>query len=97
MSAIGFNPLMDSYVTAPSPGPVPTGDNGGSTMGASMGPTAAGGAAIADLQGTPPLTGSHNTPLQVAFLGLLALGIIILLRKAGFRFSFAGKIAAGGR
>jgi hypothetical protein len=96
VSALGFNPLMDGYVTAPDPGPPPTGDNGGATMGASMGPTPA-GQHVADLQGTPPLTGIHNTPLQVAFLGLVALGVIILLRRAGFRFSVAGKIAAGGR
>jgi hypothetical protein len=95
VSGTAWNTLTDGYVSAPNPGPLPTGDNGGATMGAVMGPTAAGNAAA--VQGTPPLTGSHNTPLQVAFLGLVALGVIILLRKAGFRFAVAGKLGAGGR
>ena len=97
MAGTAFNALTDGFVMNPDPGPVPTSDNGGATLGAVMGPTTTGNAAAADLQGTPPLTGSHNTPLQVAFLGLIALGVIILLRKAGFRFSVAGKLSAGGR
>jgi hypothetical protein len=95
VSGTSFNTLVDGYVTSPNPGPLPTSDNANSTMGAVMGPTPAGSAAA--VQGTPPLTGSHNTPLQVGFLGLVALGVIILLRKAGFRFAVAGKIGAGGR
>lgn len=92
-----FNALVDGWSTAPNPGPPPADSNAGATMGAGMGPTPAAVANAADLQGLPPLTGAHNTPLQVAFLGLIALGIVILLRRAGFRFSFAGKVAAGGR
>ncbi|HET9721119.1 MAG TPA: hypothetical protein VFP55_13645 [Solirubrobacteraceae bacterium] len=91
-----FNALLDGYATSPDPGPLPTDSNGGATMGATMGPTGT-AAHIASLQGTPPYTGPHNTPLQVAFLGLIALGVVILLRKAGFRFSVAGKLSAGGR
>lgn len=65
-------------------------------MGATMGPSLT-GADAASVQGTPPLTGSHNTPLQVGFLGLVALAIVILLRKLGFRFALAGKVGVGGR
>ncbi|HWD76345.1 MAG TPA: hypothetical protein VG371_14485 [Solirubrobacteraceae bacterium] len=90
-----FNALVDGYAANPAPAP-PTDSNAGATMGASMGPSLA-GQHVADLQGMPPLTGNHNTPLQVAFLGLVALGIVILLRRAGFRFSLAGKLSAGGR
>lgn len=97
MSGTAFNALVDGYVTNPDPGPVPTDSNAGATRGAMMGPSPANTASAADLQGTPPLTGSHNTPLHVAFLGLLALGVVILLRKAGFRFSVAGNIGVGGR
>lgn len=93
---MAFNALLDydAYMQTPDPGPVSTDTNSGATMGAVMGPSPANAHMV---QGTPPLTGAHNTPLQVAFLGLVALGIIILLRKAGFRFSVAGKLSAGGR
>jgi hypothetical protein len=91
-----FNALVDGYVTSPPPGPPPTDSNGGATAGAAMGPSIP-GTHVADLQGTPPLTGSHNTPLQVAFLGMIALIVVIALRKLGFRFSMAGKLSAGGR
>lgn len=87
-----FNALIDDgYTAAPDPGPPPTDNNAGATMGAVMGPAPH----AAAIQGTPPLTGRHNTPLHVAFLGLIALGIVILLRKAGFRFAVAGSL--GGR
>lgn len=94
MSAI--NSLVDGWASAPDPGPVPTDTNAGATLGATMGPNLTNQNA-ASVQGTPPLTGAHNTPLQVGFLGLIALGIVILLRRLGFRFSVAGKVAAGGR
>lgn len=97
MSGTAFNTLMDSYVTSPSPGPVPTADNGGATLGAGMGPSPAGAAAAADLQGTPPLFGGHNLPLHVAIIGLIAFAVIILLRKAGFRGMVAGRVSVGGR
>lgn len=97
MAGTAFNALVDSYVATPDPGPLPTGNNGGGTMGAVMGPSPSNTSAAASIQGTPPLTGSHNTPLHVAFLGLVALGVIILLRKAGFRFSAVGKLGVGGR
>lgn len=85
-----YNSLVDGLVTSPDPGPVPTDNNAGATMGASMGPNLS--AAASASVGTPPLTGRHNTPLQVAFLGIIALGIIVLLRKLGFSFSVAGKV-----
>lgn len=88
--ATAYNALVDGYVTSPSPGPLPTDNNANATMGASMGPNLSARAAASI--GTPPLTGQHNTPLQVGFLGLIALGIVILLRKLGFRFSVAGKL-----
>lgn len=97
MAGTAWNTLTDGFVANPDPGPVPTGSNAGSTMGAVMGPTPIGNSAASSLQGKPPLTGPHNTPLQVGFLGLIALGVIILLRKAGFRFSAAGKLGVGGR
>jgi hypothetical protein len=65
-----------------------------------MGPSPADTAAApnaAAIQGTPPLLGAHNTPLHVAFLGLVALALVILLRKLGFRFSVAGNLGLGGR
>jgi hypothetical protein len=89
-----FNSLTDGYVTSPDPGPPPSDSNAGATRGATMGPNVS-GVHISALQGTPPLTGAHNTPLHVAFLGIVALLVVILLRKAGFRFSVAGSI--GGR
>lgn len=94
MAGSAFNGLVDGFAFNPDPTPVATTDNANATMGAVMGPSPANAAAV---QGTPPLTGAHNTPLQVAFLGLVALGVIVLLRRAGFRFSVAGKLAAGGR
>jgi len=93
-----FNQLVDGWTTAPNPGPPPTDTNAGATAGAAMGPSP--GQAVphaASIQGTPPIFGAHNTPLHVAFLGLIALAIVILLRRAGFRFSMAGKLSAGGR
>lgn len=95
MSAIAFNPLSDGYVSSPDPGPVPTDNNAGATMGATMGPNVTGGVNVAAMQGTRPLTGPHNIPLHVALLGLIAFGVVVLLRKAGFKFSFAGSV--GGR
>lgn len=93
-----FNALIDGYVTAPDPGPAPVDSNSGATMGAVMGPSPAQmGPHIADLQGTPPIFGDHNTPLHVAFLGLLALGLVVGLRLMGFRFSVAGNVGLGGR
>lgn len=94
MAGTAYNALTDGFVLNPDPTPPPTSDNGNATMGADMGPSPANAAAV---QGTPPLTGQHNTPLQVAFLGLVAFGVIVLLRKAGFRFSVAGKLSGGGR
>lgn len=96
MSVTAYNPLND-YLVVPDPGPPPTASNGGATRGAGMGPSPAQTASAADLQGTPPFFGAHNTPLHVALLGLIALGVVILLRKAGFRFAFAGRVSAGGR
>lgn len=97
MAGTAFNALMDGYVMTPDPGPLPTDNNAGATMGAVMGPNV-GATATAGLSvGTPPLTGLHNIPLHVALLGLIALGVIVLLRKLGFRFSVAGKLTAGGR
>lgn len=94
MSTTAFNALTDGYVMSPDPGPPAADNNSGATMGAVMGPSPANAAAS---QGVPPLTGSHNTPLQVGFLGLLALGVVILLHMAGFRFSGAagGKFSVG--
>ena len=34
----------------------------------------------------PPLTGDHNTAAQVGVVVLVALGVVILLQQAGFRF-----------
>lgn len=91
-----FNSLLDYGVTAPAPAP-PYDSNGNATAGASMGPAPAQtGVHIAALQGTPPLRGEHNIPLHVAFLGLLALGLVVALRYMGFRFSAVGKIGVGG-
>lgn len=95
MSAIAFNPLVDYGVSAPDPGPPPTDSNAGATRGAGMGPSPVQVANAADLQGIPPYTGAHNTPLQVAFLGLVALAVVILLRKLGFGFAVAGRLSAG--
>jgi hypothetical protein len=94
VSVTAFNALTDGYVTSPDPGPPDSGSNSGATRGAVMGPSPAN---VAALQGTPPLTGAHNTPLQVGFIGLIALGIVILLHMAGFRFSGAagGKFSVG--
>lgn len=89
-----FNSLLDYGVTAPDPGPVPTGSNGGATMGASMGPSPANAAAAGNV-GRPPYTGAHNTALQVAFLGVVAFAVIVLLRKAGFRFGFVAGASVG--
>jgi hypothetical protein len=90
-----WNALTDGYVSAPEPAP-PAESNAGATQGATMGPHPSQmGAHIAELQGTPPLTGEHNLPLHVGFLGLLALGVVILLRMLGFNFSGAGKIGIG--
>jgi hypothetical protein len=86
-----FNALLDYSVQTPDPG-VPTDNNAGATRGAEMGPSPDNTQSYADLQGTRPLTGAHNTPLHVAFLGLVALGIVILLRKLGFGFSVAGRL-----
>jgi hypothetical protein len=71
----------DGYLMTPDPGAPPTDNNSAATVGASMGPAPH---EISALQGTPPLTGSHNTPLHVGFIGLVALGIVILLRVLGF-------------
>lgn len=95
MAGTAFNALVDGYVANPDPGPLPTNNNGGATMGAVMGPAPDDTSSAAAIQGTPPLTGRHNTPLHVAFLGLVALGVVILLRVAGFRFSGAGNIGVG--
>lgn len=84
MAGTAFNSLVDGFVANPDPGTLPTDSNAGATQGAVMGPTPSQAANAADLQGTPPLTGAHNTPLHVAFLGLVALGVVILLRKLGF-------------
>lgn len=92
-----YNSLVDGYVVNPDPTPLPTNNNGGATMGAVMGPSPQNTAAAADLQGTPPLTGTHNTPLHVAFLGIIALAVIYLLRKGGFHGMVAGRASLGGR
>ena len=90
-----FNPLTDGYVSAPEPAP-PSESNAGATMGATMGPSPSQmGPHIADLQGTSPLLGSQNIPLHVGFLGLLALGVVMLLRLLGFKFSAAGNLGVG--
>jgi hypothetical protein len=81
----GYNALMDGYATAPDPGPPP---DAGATV-SSVGPH------IADVQGSPPLTGAHNIPLHVGFLGILALAVVVFLRLVGFRFSVAGRIGSG--
>lgn len=95
MSTVAYNPLTD-YIAAPNPGPVPTNSAGNATMGAVMGPTPQGQAyAASSLQGKPPLFGRHNTPLHVAMLGLLALAVLVLLHKGGFRFAFAGRLGRG--
>lgn len=97
MAGTAFNALVDGYVATPNPGPLPTDNNAGATQGAVMGPNVSAGvsANTSASVGSPPYTGMHNTPLHVAFLGLLALGIIILLRRAGFRFSAVGKLGVG--
>lgn len=84
-----FNALMDSSLLAPEPAPPPGPDQGTATGPAHM------GIHIADLQGTPPLRGDHNIPLHVGFLGILALGVVVVLRLLGFRFSAVGQIATG--
>lgn len=89
---MAFNALVDGWVTSPDPGS-PAAD--GNTPALAGTPTAVPHAH--QVQGIPPLTGAHNTPLQVAFLGLVALAVVMLLRWAGFRFSFAGKVSGGGR
>lgn len=95
MSATAFNTLIDGYVESPYPGAPPTDNNAGATMGATMGPNLSGQVAAGLSVGSPPLTGPHNTVLHVAFLGLLALAVLVLLRKAGFRFSYTGRIGRG--
>jgi hypothetical protein len=90
-----FNALTDGFVSAPAPA-APTESNAGATMGAAMGPSPSQmGQTIADLQGTPPLTGEHNIPLHVGFLGVLALTVVIVLRLLGFKFSAAGNLGVG--
>lgn len=95
MSATAFNQLIDGYVESPYPGQPPFDNNAGATMGASSGPNLTGTAAASLSVGSSPLTGPHNTVLHVAFLGLLALAVLVLLRKAGFRFSYTGRIGRG--
>jgi hypothetical protein len=91
-----FNALTDGYVSAPEPtAPPSSSDNAGATSGAAMGPSPSQmGPNIAALQGMPPLTGDHNIPLQVGFLGILALGVVIALRLLGFKFSAAGSLGS---
>jgi len=89
VSATAFNALMDYQVSAPNP--VPYDNNAGATQGASAGPNLTGTAAATLSVGSAPLTGPHNTVLHVAFLGLVSLGVLFLLSKLGFRFSYAGR------
>jgi hypothetical protein len=42
----------------------------------------------AEVQGTGELSGSHNTPLHVAGILLLAGGALLFFRTSGFRFAF---------
>lgn len=88
---LAYNPLVDGVAYGPISAPN-VNNNAGATPGAVMGPSPANTQAAASLQGTRPLGGVHNTPLHVAFLGITALLIVWLLRKAGFSFSVAGKL-----
>lgn len=51
-------------------------------------PQAMGQPTAAEVQGTGHLGGAHNTPMHVAGLLLVAGGILIFFRQAGFRFAF---------
>jgi hypothetical protein len=42
----------------------------------------------------PPLRGEHNTAAQVGALVLIALGVLFLLQKSGFRFVVDAGIGA---
>lgn len=89
-----FNALVDGYVGAPMPAPPPVGPDGAGNM--TVGPAPSqGGLRISDLQGVPPLRGDHNIPLQVAFLGLVALAVVITLRLLGFKFSGTAALGVG--
>lgn len=88
MSFTAFNPLIDGVSTSAPTRPA-TDNNGGATAGAVMGPSPAAAASAADLQGSRPLTGAHNTPLHVAVLGIVAILLLWGLRKAGFEFTVA--------
>lgn len=56
----------------------------GQSSSSSSGPV---GASVADVQGTGALTGLHNTPLHVAGVLLVALGVIVAFNLIGFRFA----------
>lgn len=88
-----FNALVDSYLASPAPAAPPADiASGGMTVGPS--PHQA-GPRISDLQGVPPLRGDHNIPLQVGFLGIVALIVVIGLRLAGFKFSGTASVGVG--
>jgi hypothetical protein len=82
-----FNALMDTGYGPVAPAPAPPPAQG--SVQSPIGPH------IADMQGMRPLTGDHNIPLHVGFLGLLALTVVVFLRLIGFRFAVAGRIGTG--
>lgn len=86
MSVTAPNPLHDEWAYGITATQVPWNSNGGVTAGSPAGPSPAGARSAAQLQGTAPLTGPHNTPLHIAVIGVLALLVLWGLHKAGFRF-----------
>lgn len=90
-----FNTLTDGYVASPAPAPPPTDMSAaGGIVGPSPGQA---GPRISDLQGIRPLSGNHNIPLQVGFLGIVALVVVIGIRLLGFKFSGTASLGVGGR
>jgi hypothetical protein len=91
MPATAFNSLIDGVAFGNQPPPAYD-NNGAATPGSVAGPSPTNTQAAAQLQGTRPLTGAHNTPLHVGAIALAALLVLWGLRHAGFSFSVAGKI-----
>jgi hypothetical protein len=44
---------------------------------------------------TGPFTSESNLPMHVGAIVLIALGIIVLLQLAGFKFVVAGSVGVG--
>jgi hypothetical protein len=80
------NPVINGSAAGATPAAGTPADGypggGGSTMARSTGVQA-------------PFTGEHNTAAHVGALVLVALGVIILLNVAGFRFVVDAGVAAG--